>query len=310
MERVQKAASSFSAIGDIPVTFFSTKGEILWECSEEDKVCKHFNVYNEKDGVCLTNLLASARIAAQLGKPYVFTCRAGLTNIAFSIISDKKVAGCLVAGPFLMGELMESIFAGIISINGLGADSYSKVLMALKNMKTFSAEHVSFLADLFGCCILGALTPNPDYIKISEHHQEMQKIAGSLLKHRAEPVVAQAGIVNDAILFTHANFKEKISLRDIAKKLHVSSSYLSMLFKQETGVTLTEYINLVRIGKSREMLSETSMSLVEISSACGFFDQSYFSKVFKKNTGVTPKEYRSIAKESQVVYHYIKETGR
>ena len=313
MEKIKNAAAAFAAATEIPVTCFNTKGEIQWEYSADNRVCNHFKVYGETDGACLNNLLSSARIAAQIGEPYIFLCRAGLANIAFSLIIDKKVAGCLIAGPILMGELKESIFSNIISINRLSMDAYPKVIMALKNIKTVKPNDVSLLADLFGNCILGAITPNFDYMKISEHNQEMQKIAENLQKHKAEGKTAayQGGslMIKEAVGFINENYKEKISLRSIAKNLHISPSYLSMLFKQETGVTITEYVNIVRIGKSRQLLAETSMSILDIAAMSGFEDQSYFSKIFKRISEVTPKEYRSIAKEGLVVYHYKKETG-
>jgi YesN/AraC family two-component response regulator len=66
-----------------------------------------------------------------------------------------------------------------------------------------------------------------------------------------------------------------------------------MLFKQEMGVTFTDYLNQVRINRSCELLTNTSLSLIDVSLQAGFDDQSYFSKVFKKIKGVTPKSYRN-----------------
>jgi len=275
MEKIKEAAASFSEITGTPVTCFNTKGEILWECPGYGRVCDNFDVYSEPDSVCRNNLQSSIRIAAQLGEPYIFSCRAGLTNIAFSLLIDKRVAGCLVAGPILTGS-----------------------------------EKASSLSVLFGNCILGALTPNPDYLKIGEHHNEMQKIAEKMRKYKVEirelNYQGNSRVIKQAVEFIHENHKGKIALNDMAKNLHISPTYLSMLFKQETGFTITEFLNQVRIAKSRELLSETDMSLLDISEQSGFEDQSYFSKVFKKISGVTPKEYRSIAKGSSIVYDYKK----
>jgi YesN/AraC family two-component response regulator len=66
-----------------------------------------------------------------------------------------------------------------------------------------------------------------------------------------------------------------------------------MLFKQEMGVTFTDYLNQVRINKSCELLTNTSLNLIDVSLQAGFDDQSYFSKVFKKLKGITPKSYRN-----------------
>jgi YesN/AraC family two-component response regulator len=66
-----------------------------------------------------------------------------------------------------------------------------------------------------------------------------------------------------------------------------------MLFKQEMGITFTDYLNQVRINRSCELLTNTSLNLIDVSLQAGFDDQSYFSKVFKKLKGITPKSYRN-----------------
>ena len=312
MEKIKEAAWSFAEVTGIPVTCFDAKGEILWGHNRVGKVCDNFGLYTEQGGACRNSLLNASRTAAQIGEPYVFLCRAGLLKIAFSLIIDKKVAGCLMAGPILVGELKESIFDNIVNLNGLSVDSYSKVLVALKDIKEYKPEEVVRLSALFGSCILGGLTPNSDYLKIVKHHQEMQKIAESMQKYKRAKIPApysyeieailqqdekghysgRSQIIKLAVGYIHENYKEKISLKTIAEKLHTNSSYLSMLFKQETRVTVTDYISQIRIEKSCELLSETTLSFSDIAARTGFEDQSYFSKVFKKIHGVTPTEYR------------------
>ena len=88
------------------------------------------------------------------------------------------------------------------------------------------------------------------------------------------------------------NFQNKISLSDAASHVYLSRSYLSKLLREELGCTFTEYVNKVRISKSKELMKDSRLSLVDISSAVGFEDQSYFTRVFKKNTGVSPGKYR------------------
>ena len=83
-----------------------------------------------------------------------------------------------------------------------------------------------------------------------------------------------------------------LSLHNFAKILNVSSSYLSTLFKKETGQTLTEYINNRRIKYASHLLASTKLQIQTIAQHCGIVDVQYFSKVFKKLTGKTPKEYR------------------
>ena len=90
------------------------------------------------------------------------------------------------------------------------------------------------------------------------------------------------------------NCAEKLSLDSLAREVFLSKSYLSSIFKQETGMSLTAYITKVRVEKSKKMLLEDTIGLAAIAGQCGFKDQSYFTKVFKKETGVSPKKFRNM----------------
>lgn len=83
-----------------------------------------------------------------------------------------------------------------------------------------------------------------------------------------------------------------LSLNSQAKLLNINPSYLSTLFKKETGVTLTEYVNRKRIEHALLLLNSTNMQVQLIAQYCGIPDVNYFTKTFKKLVGKTPKEYR------------------
>lgn len=83
-----------------------------------------------------------------------------------------------------------------------------------------------------------------------------------------------------------------LSLRNFARMLNVNSSYLSVLFKKETGKTLTEYVSQKRIEHAVYLLRTTKLQIQTVAQHCGIYDVNYFAKMFKKITGKTPKEYR------------------
>ena len=105
--------------------------------------------------------------------------------------------------------------------------------------------------------------------------------------------VKHSDVVFKITNYIKKNCAEKLTLDSLAKEVYLSKSYLSSIFKQETGMSLTSYITKVRIEKSKKLLLEDCISLAIISSQCGFKDQSYFTKVFKKETGVSPKRFRN-----------------
>lgn len=82
------------------------------------------------------------------------------------------------------------------------------------------------------------------------------------------------------------------SLDGYAGELGVSTNYLSRLVKQTTGRSPGAWVDIVRIGRAKELLSGTPSSMIDIAAAVGLEDQSYFSRFFRKHTGLTPSAYR------------------
>lgn len=104
--------------------------------------------------------------------------------------------------------------------------------------------------------------------------------------------VKHSDMVYKVMEYINSNYPKKLSLQDLADRVYLSRSYLSSLFKKETGDSLSNYINKVRVEKSKALLTGSTLSLAEIAHLCGFEDQSYFTRVFKNREGVSPKKFR------------------
>jgi two-component system, response regulator YesN len=104
--------------------------------------------------------------------------------------------------------------------------------------------------------------------------------------------------ISKAIQFITDNYASDISLDTTANALNLNPSYLSRLFKEETQMTFTEYLNRVRIHTSCLLMESDSYSLKQISSQVGFLNYTYFFKVFKAITGMTPQAYVDQLKQS------------
>lgn len=98
--------------------------------------------------------------------------------------------------------------------------------------------------------------------------------------------------IETALCFIDKNFRQRISLDDIAKQCFTNKFSLSHLFTRTQGVSIGKYILNKRIEETKRLLTETDMSVSEISDAVGFYDQNYCSRMFKKKTGVSPSHYR------------------
>ncbi|MEK0316073.1 response regulator [Cohnella sp. 56] len=88
------------------------------------------------------------------------------------------------------------------------------------------------------------------------------------------------------------NYAKNLSIAEIAGSVYLSQTYVSLLFKQETGETIYEYLMKVRIEKAKELLRDPRIKLYEVCELVGYTDPSYFGKLFKKMTGLTPSAYR------------------
>lgn len=105
-------------------------------------------------------------------------------------------------------------------------------------------------------------------------------------------------LIQKVITQMDSDLTADLTLNTLAHKLNVNPSYLSTLFKKETGVTLTEYVNRRRIEHSILLLNSTSLQIQTIAQHCGIPDVNYFTKMFKKQIGKTPKEYRELIMRS------------
>ncbi len=88
------------------------------------------------------------------------------------------------------------------------------------------------------------------------------------------------------------NISEPHTLKSLAALCHISPSYLSALFKQETGMTLIDYINTQRVKRGAYLLENTDRLVADIAEEMGILDVNYFAKIFKRTFGMTPTRYR------------------
>ncbi|MEN6417416.1 MAG: AraC family transcriptional regulator [Clostridiaceae bacterium] len=89
------------------------------------------------------------------------------------------------------------------------------------------------------------------------------------------------------------HLNNSLRLQELSDIVSISPSYLSRIFRQVTGQTITNYIQSIKITKALEMLADTDCALCEIAEALGYYDQFHFSKVFKSYVGSSPTAYRN-----------------
>ena len=103
----------------------------------------------------------------------------------------------------------------------------------------------------------------------------------------------------DALYYAVCNIirrlhNSKLDLGIICQMTHYSKSHISHLFKKQSGKTVNQYTNELRIAEAKTLLDSTTMPIQEIALSVGFSDANYFSNVFKASNGLSPREYRNL----------------
>lgn len=135
--------------------------------------------------------------------------------------------------------------------------------------------------------------------KYMEYAQTLQELQESYLKFCEDLQATMFGItacvskpVSMAVEYIRKNYKNDISLEDIAEHAQISSHYICSLFKKEIGMNVSKYVMEYRISKAKVLLMTTNMKSYEVAVETGFANESYFSRSFKKVTGFSPSDFR------------------
>lgn len=141
-----------------------------------------------------------------------------------------------------------------------------------------------------------------NYARFIEHatsFQELEDVLPYLVRSYCELVEKRSTALYSApvrqILVTiDASIDSDLSLKRFANELFLNTSYLSSLFKKETGMTLTDYVNHHRINYAKRLLKSTTLSIQAVATAAGISDIHYFTRLFRRETGLSPREYRKL----------------
>lgn len=126
-----------------------------------------------------------------------------------------------------------------------------------------------------------------------ERASALVKLALLGLIAEAEGGVKDGGPVERAIGYIRKNFAStSLSNKQIAEQLHYHPYYISRVMKEQTGMTLGEYITDYRLRMAKNYLITTSASVTEIAEMCGFGSYTYFIRIFRESTGLSPLRYR------------------
>ncbi|NOU94395.1 helix-turn-helix domain-containing protein [Paenibacillus sp. LMG 31456] len=141
-------------------------------------------------------------------------------------------------------------------------------------------------AAIYMRCAIG-LAVEPD-ISYSLLKNELLLYCKRMLSSRTD----RSHIIRSVIAYADARYAEEISVAKVAERFEISPNYLSALFHKETGKRFVEYVAQLRMKEAQRLLSETDLSVHEITRKVGLYSTSHFSKLFTKYYKVSPQEYK------------------
>ena len=125
-----------------------------------------------------------------------------------------------------------------------------------------------------------------EYVPLLKEILLAQPIRGNAAQGRADQIVQKT---RD---YVEAHFTDDLSLESIASSMHFNAKYFSRLFKELSGIQLTDFVNSLRLERAAAYLQDPSLSVERIAALTGYNSPQYFIRKFKATYGMTPREYR------------------
>lgn len=112
------------------------------------------------------------------------------------------------------------------------------------------------------------------------------------IQSEGHPISASCQLLSQILDYITQNFLEIETLDQLAQTFFISKFHLCRIFKKFTGLSVIQYINILKLQLACKLLTESNLSITEIGMECGFNSQIYFCKIFKNNYGISPSQYR------------------
>lgn len=214
-------------------------------------------------------------------------------QVSFPDVIDKKLTEALKKGQLTnAGNELEKAFSLIAGMQ------YDDMIRAVSNLAWVIKNAASEIHDNR----IVTFSVDLDYIhQIAQEKETLEEMYLSLLSLCAKICEGQRPANmerNEMMLETVKELIEQkfadinLSQQSIAMSVKLSSAYIGKLFKENYKMSITEYINEVRLSHAQALLEQNNYTITEIMDKCGYANQSYFFRLFKGKVGSTPKEYR------------------
>ena len=160
---------------------------------------------------------------------------------------------------------------------------------------SFHAENAAAYTELLDT--LYGLADSDNYVRDMQICEKLMALLTLLMQESWHPDTARSTGTKRQNLqeikeYLDEHFAEKITLDVLAERFYINKFYLTRVFKEQFGQSVTNYLVQLRITQAKRLLRFSDKNIETIAQECGMTDANYFSRMFKKVEGVTPGEYR------------------
>ena len=253
--------------------------------------------------------------AVRRNEPFIYLCHCGIVDVAVPIVVGEQYLGAVMFGQVRLpdGDRDGQVSRLVNEISSFQAEeegARKDLLEMYERLPEMEYERIVEIADLINSIVEYTVDRAVKSRNQAETYQWLLKMNADAEDSMAEiqelrqPVIQQQPSVREqipvkpssaiypAVSFIREYPREKVSMKEMADLCHLSPSYFSRLFNQETGESFVNYVNRQKIELAKEQLRGTSKSISQIAGELGYLNVSNFIAVFKRMEGVTPSLYR------------------
>lgn len=319
LEDVQRLFYETTGLG-LSFYYNETKQYDFYPTSEKNSYCRLIQSFLGTEPCIKSDQEALGR-ATRSGTHCLYTCHAGLLNIAVPLTLKGQILGAMFTGQLVSEPHSKEEFGHITKHLNLTPPQRKTLYNSYLQVKRFDKEQLLLATKLIVFMSNYIISRENELLlqtEIFKREEELlqfenrqMKIQNSLQKLRISVLEDQVFTKNDSprpkrqqdrkvLVVRRAEemirrfYSHSITVEDVAKAVYLSPNYFSSIFKEITRTTFTNFLNEVRIDEGKRLLTTTDMPIKEIVPLVGFNDYDYFNKVFKRIAGLTPAAYREM----------------
>ncbi len=287
IDKFQQVQDNIARATDMAILTVDYRGVPITTHSYSQMHCTKIRELDEYRDLCQKCDSRGGLEAARLHKPYVYLCHRGLVDVAVPIVMNGQYLGAMMAGQVVLKDPLNEVH--LERIVGKKSDlGPSEFELELKDMKQqlphMTLEKVEAIASM--------LFHMSKYIveEAAVHQTKAQNEVGQEPTHIANSIEE---LLDPALKYIDEHYHEHLDVKLLAGLCGISSSYFSKCFNQTEKMSISAYVNKVRIHSAKKLLKTTNTPVSQVADQMGYDSSGYFIKKFKEQVNMTPAQYRS-----------------